>query len=88
MSRTRDLQDEISRTKYPLRPPIPFKFRNFPTPSKRYYSYNDRDELRRKMLCFSYQEPWVPSHKCVKGKAHYLEALFKSDEEIVEEIDI
>ena len=62
------------------RPPV----RNFPTPGKKDYSCKDRDELRRKTFCFSCQEPWVSGHKCVKGKAHYIEVFFESDEEMVE----
>ena len=87
VSRTRDLQDAIPRTKYPPRPSLPHKFQNqkppvikFPTPGKKDYSYKDRDELRRKKLCFSYQEQWDPGHKCVKGKSHYIEIFSKSDE--------
>ena len=60
VSRTRDLQDAIPRTKYPPRPSLPHKFqnqkpliRNFPALGKRDYSYKDRDELKRKKLCFS-----------------------------------
>ena len=41
--------------------------------------------MRRKKLCFSYQELWVPGHKCVKGKAHYIEVFSESDAEGVEE---
>ena len=92
VSKTRDLQDVISRTKYPPRPSMPLKLQNqrpsmrtFPTPSKKYYSYKDRDELRRKNICFSYQEPWVSRNKCVKGKEHYIEVFSESDEEMVEE---
>ena len=84
MSRTRDLQDAIPRTNYPTRPPMPHNFqnqkplmRNFPAPGKKDYSYKDREELRRKKLCFSCQESWAPGHKCVKGKAHYIELFLK-----------
>ena len=62
--------------------------RNFPTHGNRDYSYKDRDELRRKKLCFSCQEPWAPSHKCVKGKSHYIEVFSESDEEGVEEAEM
>ena len=95
VSRTRDLQDAILSTKYPPRPSIPLKLynqippvRNFPVPGKKYYSYKDQDELRRKKLCFSCQEPWVPGHKCVKGKEHYIEVFSKSDKERVEEANM
>ena len=95
VSRTRDLQDEIPRTKYPLRPSMPLKFKNkrpmvrkFPSLGKKYYSYKDQDESRRKNICFSYQETWVSGHKCVKGKAHYIEVFSESDEDMVEDVDM
>jgi len=83
------------RTKYRPKPTIPHKFqnkkpplRNFPSHGKKYYSYMDQDELRRKKLCFSCQEPWAPGHKCVKGKAHYIEVFSESDEEGIEEAEL
>ena len=95
VSKTRDLQDTIPRTKYPPRNSLPHTFqnqkphvRNFPASGKRDYSYKDRDELRRKKLCFSCQEPWAPGHKCVKGKAHYIEVFSESDEEAIEEAEM
>ena len=91
VSGNRDLYDAIPRTKYPPKPPMPHKFQNpknpmrkFLAPGKKDYSYKDRDELRRTKLCFSCQEPSAPSHKCVKGKAHYIEVFSESDEEGVE----
>ena len=34
-----------------------------------------RQDFRRKKLCFTCQEPWVPGHRCSgKGKAYYIEA--------------
>ena len=55
VSKTRDLHDAISRTKYPPSHPMPHKFQNQRPPmrkfhalGKRVYSYKDRDELRRK----------------------------------------
>ena len=62
--------------------------RDFPTLGSKYYSYKDQDELRRKKLCFSCQEPWALGHKCVKGKAHYIEVFSESDEEGIEESDL
>ena len=33
-----------------------------------------RQDLRRKKLCFTFQEPWIQGHRCsVKGKAYYIE---------------
>ena len=79
------------RTKYRPKPTIPHKFqnkkpplRNFPSQGKKYYSYMDQDELRRKKLCFSFQELWAPGHRCVKGKTHDIEVFSKSDEELLE----
>jgi hypothetical protein len=41
-----------------------------------------RRELRRKQLCFTYKEPWDPTHKCMgKGKAHYIEVISDEEEE-------
>lgn len=43
-------------------------------------------DLRRRKLCFMCQEPWVPGHKCSKGKAHYIEVY--SNSEINEESEL
>ena len=37
-----------------------------------------KEELKRKKLCFTCQQPWVLGHKCEKGKAHYNE-VFSED---------
>jgi hypothetical protein len=49
-------------------------------------------ELRKKKLCFSYQEPWAPRHRCTRkdrvGKAYYIEVYSDSDsneDEVVEQ---
>ena len=44
---------------------------------------NDTQQnLRRKKLCFTYQEPWVPGHRCSgKGKAYYIEAYSDNGED-------
>ena len=39
-----------------------------------------KEELKRRKLCFTCQQPCVPGHKCVKGKAHYIK-VFSEDEE-------
>ena len=42
--------------------------------------------MRRKKLCFTYQEPWVPGHRCAgKAKAHYIEVYSDSDEDEYEQ---
>jgi hypothetical protein len=48
-----------------------------------------KKELRKKKLCFSCQEPWVPRHRCSgkdkAGKAHYIEVYSDSDNDEEEE---
>ena len=40
-----------------------------------------RKELRRKKLCFTCQEPWIPGHRCIgKAKAHYIEVYSDSED--------
>ena len=79
LNRTRDLQDDIPRTRFHLRMNAPSQFKNqippmkIPTRNfKRDNFSRDRDEMRRRKLCFTCQEPWVPVHKCAKGKEHYI----------------
>jgi hypothetical protein len=45
-----------------------------------------RQDLRRRKLCFSCQEPWVPGHRCAgKAKAHYIEVFSDSGDDKEEE---
>ena len=45
-----------------------------------------RSELRRKKLCFTCREPWVPRHRCLgKGQVHYIEVASESDSDEHEE---
>jgi hypothetical protein len=45
-----------------------------------------RQDLRRRKLCFSCQEPWVPGHRCAgKAKAHYIEVFSNSGDDEEEE---
>ena len=45
-----------------------------------------RRELRKKRLCFTCQDSWAPGHRCVVGKAHYIEVFSDvEDEEEYEE---
>ena len=39
-----------------------------------------RRDLRRRKLCFTFQEAWEPRHRCTAGKAHYID-VFSDDEE-------
>jgi hypothetical protein len=41
-----------------------------------------RRELRTKQLCFTWKEPWDPTHKFMgKGKAHYNEVISDDEDE-------
>jgi hypothetical protein len=45
-----------------------------------------RQDLRRRKLCFSCQEPWVPGHRCAgKARAHYIEVFSDSGDDEEEE---
>ena len=86
MRRTRDLQDSIPKTKYPPKDTMHNKFynerppmRNFTSPINKYYSYKEQDELRSNNIYFSFQEHWVPGHKCAKGKFHSIKFFLKGD---------
>ena len=47
-----------------------------------------RRELKKKQLCFTCQESWAPGHRCVAGKAHFIEVFSKSNGEEDEEDDV
>ena len=50
------------------------------SPSRNFWRDNfskDRDGLRRRKLCFTFQEPRVLGNKCVKDKEHYIEVFSK-----------
>ena len=80
----------LPKTKYPPKPNFPSRFKEGKEPSKKdsFSKENkggpSKEELRRNKLCFTYQQPWVPGHKCAKGKANYIE-VFSEDEEEGEE---
>ena len=92
MSLTRDLQNVLSRTRFPPKPN--FKFEKKPwkrdAPDKKNFQRdsiekNNKEglnmyELRRKKLCFTCFQPWTPGHKCTKGKAQYIEVFSDNDE--------
>jgi hypothetical protein len=94
VSRTRDMQDVVPKSKFPLKPTFPQKSKET-KPFQRDWAgkpkldEETRKELRRKKLCFSCQESWVPGHKCVgkdkTGKAHYIEVYSDSDSDDEEE---
>lgn len=40
----------------------------------------ERDELRRKQLCFSCKAPWTPGHRCQgRGQMHLIQVVSESD---------
>ena len=41
-----------------------------------------------KRLCFTCQEPWALGHRCVAGKAHFIEVFSESSGEEDEEDDV
>ena len=91
MNLTRDLHNVLPRTKYPPKPNFPSKLKEGKKPWKKdsYTKENKggprKQELRRNHLCFTCQQPWVPGHRCAKGKAHYIEFFFEDDEDEEEE---
>ena len=88
MSLTRDLQNVLPRTRFPPKPN--FKFEKKPwkrdAPNKNPFQRDsiennkkegiNRDELRRKKLCFTCFQPWTPGHKCTKGKSSIHRSFF------------
>ena len=65
MNLTRDLQNVMPRTKYPPKPNFSSKFKEGKKPWKKESSTKEnkggaRKELKRKKLCFTYKQPWVP----------------------------
>ena len=53
---------------------------------KTWIDEDTRKYLRRKKLCFTCQEPWVPGHRCAgKAKAHYIEVYSDNDEDDYEQ---
>ena len=93
LNRTRNLQYVIPSTRFPPRLNSLAQFKNQIPPPMKNPSGNFRrdnvskyrDEFRRRKLCFTYQEPWVPGHKCDKGKEHYIEVFSNREVEDEEE---
>ena len=96
ISRTRDLQDALPRTRTPNPQRQAFQPKGkdvrIPPPkgNPRRVQIDDdaRRELKKKRLCFTCQEPWAPGHRCAPGKAHFIEVFSKSSEEEDEEDDV
>ena len=61
-------------------------------PKKTWLDDHTRKDLRRKKLCFTCQEPWVPGHRWSgKAKTHYIEVYSdnegeESEQETTEEL--
>jgi hypothetical protein len=95
VNRARDLQDSVPKPKFTPRPNFPTKFNDRGPPQRDGTGQPQRDwtgrnrmddatrqDLRRRKLCFSCQEPWVPGHRCAgKAKAHYIEVFSDSAED-------
>ena len=82
ISRTRALQDDVPKNRFPLRTNVPIKDKERkPWPKKEWMDNDTQQDLRRKKLCLTCQEPWIPGHRCSgKGKAYYIEAYSDSEE--------
>ena len=84
---TRDLQDAVPKNRFPPRTNFPIKDKERKPfkkdwPKKEWMGNDTRQNLRRKKLCFTCQEPWVLRHRCSrKGKAYYIEAYSDSGED-------
>ena len=91
MRLTRDLQDVLPRTRFPPQPNFEFQKKPWKkdAPDKNPWKIDsfekikkegiNRDELRRKKLCFTCFQPWTPGHKCTKEKAQYIEVFYDND---------
>jgi hypothetical protein len=94
IGRTRDLQEAVPKNRFPARPIIPLRDKDKKPfqrewPRREKMDEDTRRELRRKKLCFTCQEPWVPGHRCAgKAKAHYIEVYSDSgdDEDDLEQV--
>ena len=47
-----------------------------------------RRELKKKRLCFTYQESWALGYRCAAGKAHFIEVFSESSGKEDEEDDV
>ena len=89
-----DLQNVLPRTKYPPKPNFPSKFKEGKKPWKNdsYTKENkegpSKENSRRTKLFFTCQQPWVPGHRCAKGKSHYIEVFSEDDENEEDEEEV
>jgi hypothetical protein len=94
VSRARDMQDVVPKSRFPLKPTFPQKNKEVKPFQKDWagkprLDEETRRELRKKKLCFNCQDPWVPGHRCAGkdtvGKAHYIEVYSDSDSDTEDE---
>ena len=82
ISRTRGFQDAVPKNIFPPRTNFPIKDKERKPFQKEWMDNDTRQDLRRKKLCFTYQEPWVPGHRCSgKGTTYYIEAYSDNGED-------
>ena len=89
IERARDLQDTLPKAKatFQIKAPHSSKGKEgkYSPPKesslKKPLDVDLRRELRKKKLCFTCQEPWVPGHRCAAGRAYYIEVFSNFEEE-------
>ena len=72
---TSDLKESLGKKDSPYR-----KFHKKDTFENNNKEGQNKEELRRKILCFTCFQPWTPRHKCAKGKSQYIEVFSDNDE--------
>ena len=96
ISRTRDLQDVLPKnwTPYPQKQTFQSKGKDVRIPPPKgnpgrvQIDDDAKRELKKKLLCFTCQEPWALGHRCAAGKAHFIEVFSESSREEDEEDDV
>ena len=89
IERARDLQDALPKSKANFQRKVPHssKGKEGKDDPPKESSLNKpldidlRRELRKKKWCFTCQESWALGHRCVAGKAHYIEVFLDFEEE-------
>jgi hypothetical protein len=90
------MQDAVPKIQFPPKPTFTPKTKEIRPPQRDWVGKPKLDEetkreLRKNKLCFSYQEPWEPGHRCVRkdimGKAHYIEVYSGSDSDEAKEVE-
>jgi hypothetical protein len=87
---TKDLVGEANKNKFTPKPPMAQRGRHT-RPMDRGKGKLDeatKRDLRSKKLCYTYRDPWQLGHRCLgKGKIHYVEVVYDSEEEADDEDD-